>query len=88
MNFGLFNVQASFQSYINKILAKKFHVFIMVYLDNIFIYTKDECQSLVEIIQWVLNLLKKNGLFTKLEKSQFYQNEVCFLEYVVSSHEI
>ena len=41
MFFELFNILASFQSYINKILAKKLDIFVIVYLDDIFIYTKD-----------------------------------------------
>ena len=41
MSFGLSNAPASFQGYINKILAKKLDIFVIVYLDNIFIYTKD-----------------------------------------------
>ena len=41
MLFGLFNAPASFQSYINKIFAEKLDIFVIVYLDNIFIYTED-----------------------------------------------
>ncbi len=41
MPFGLSNVLVSFQSYINKILAKKLDIFIVMYLDNILIYIKD-----------------------------------------------
>lgn len=41
MSFGLFNAPASFQSEINKILAKKLSIFYVIYLDNILIYTKD-----------------------------------------------
>ena len=41
MLFGLLNTLASFQDYINKILAKKFNLLNIVYLDDIFIYTKD-----------------------------------------------
>ena len=41
MLFRLSNAPASFQSYINKILAKKLNIFVIVYLDDIFIYTKD-----------------------------------------------
>ena len=40
MLFGLSNTPASFQGYINKILAKKLNVFIIVYLNNILIYIK------------------------------------------------
>ena len=41
MSFGLFNIPASFQGYINKILAKKLNIFGIIYLHNIFIYIKD-----------------------------------------------
>ena len=51
MPFGLSNAPASFQSYINKILAEKPNIFVIVYLDNIFIYTKDLGQSHVEAMR-------------------------------------
>ena len=51
MLFRLFNVLASFQSYINKILTEKLDVFVIVYLNNIPIHTKDLGQSYVEAIQ-------------------------------------
>ena len=41
MPFGLSNAPASFQGNINKILAKKLNIFVMVYLDDILIYTED-----------------------------------------------
>ena len=41
MQFGLFNTPASFQGYINKILAKKLNIFVIIYLDDISIYTED-----------------------------------------------
>lgn len=41
MSFKLSNTLVSFQGYINKILAKKFNIFVIVYLDDIFIYTKN-----------------------------------------------
>ena len=41
MLFRLSNAIASFQGYIIKILAEKFDIFVIVYLDDIFIYTKD-----------------------------------------------
>ena len=68
MPFGLFNTPAIFQGYINKILAKKLDVFIIVYLDNILIYTKDPGQAHVEAVCWVLENLRKHGLFANLKK--------------------
>ncbi len=40
MPFGLTNASDIFQGYINKILVEKLDVFVIVYLDNILIYTK------------------------------------------------
>ena len=45
MLFGFFNAPASFQGYINKILAKKLDIFVIVYLNDIFLYTKDPGQA-------------------------------------------
>ena len=50
MLFGLFNALATFQGYVNKILAKKLNVILIVYLDNISIYTEDLGQAHVETI--------------------------------------
>lgn len=41
MSFDLSNTPASFQSYINKILAKKLDVIVIVYLNNILIYPNE-----------------------------------------------
>ena len=43
--FGLANTPASFQGYINKILTKKLDIFVIVYLDDILIYTEDDGNS-------------------------------------------
>ena len=48
--FNLSNAPATFQGYINKILAKKFNIFVAVYLDNILIYTKNPRQTHVEVV--------------------------------------
>ena len=53
MLFGLFNAPASFQGYINKILAENLDIFIIVYLDNILIYTKDLGQPHVNAVRRV-----------------------------------
>ena len=88
MPFGSSNAPASFQGYVNKILAKKLDIFIIVYLNNILIYIKDPGQGYVEAVRWVLDLLRKNGLFANLKKCRFHKDKVQFLGYVVSSHNI
>ena len=50
MLFGLINTLAIFQSYINKILTKKLDIFVIMYLDNIFIYTKDKKEDHVQVM--------------------------------------
>ena len=42
MSFGLINAPTSFQGFIIKILVEKLDIFVIVYLDNIFIYTDDD----------------------------------------------
>ena len=41
MFFGLFDILATFQGYVKKILAEKLDIFVIIYLDNILVYTKD-----------------------------------------------
>ena len=50
MPFDLSNILASFDIYINKIFAKKFNIFIVVYLDNILIYIKNFDKPYMETI--------------------------------------
>ena len=83
--FGLSNALATFQGYVNKILAEKLDIFVIVYLDDIIIYIKDPRQLYVEAVCWVLNQLRKHFFFANLKKCRFYQNEVCFLGYVILS---
>ena len=51
MFLRLSNALASFQSYINKILAKKLDIFVIIYLNNIFIYIKDLGQSHIKTVR-------------------------------------
>ena len=60
MPFGLSNAPASFQGYINKILVKKLDIFVIVYLNDILIYTKNQGRVYVEAMWWVLDFLRKN----------------------------
>ena len=88
MLFGLFNALATFQKYVNKILAEKLDIFIIIYLEDVLIYTKDLGQPHVDVVQWVLDQLRKYSFFANLKKCCFYQNKVHFLEYIVSSKRI
>ena len=84
MPFGLTNAPESFQSYVNKILAEKLDIFVIVYLNDIFIYTEDPRKAHVEAVQWVLEVLRKYGLYANLKKCRFHKDEIRFLGFVVS----
>ena len=86
--FGLSNAWASFQGYITKILAEKLDIFVIIYLDNIFIYTNDQGRGYIEVVQCLLDLLKKNSLLANLKKCRFHKDEMRFLEYIVLSQGI
>lgn len=57
MSFRLTNAPAIFQDYINKIQAKKLDILIIVYLDNILIYTESNGNKYVQAVRWVLEQL-------------------------------
>ncbi len=62
MPFGLTNASATFQDYINKILAEKLDVFVIMYLDDILIYIKNKGEEYVQAVRWVLDQLRKYSL--------------------------
>ena len=88
ISFGLSNAPANFQDYINKLLAEKLDIFVIVYLDDILIYTEDQGEAHIEAVRWVPEILRKNSLFANLKKCRFHKDEVQFLRYVVLSQGI
>ena len=55
MLFDLSNTPTTFQGYVIKILAEKLDIFVIVYSDNILIYTKDPGHLHVEVVRWALD---------------------------------
>ena len=88
MPFRLSNVLASFEGYINKILAEKLDIFVIVYFDNILIYTEDPGQAYVNAVKWVFEELRKNSLFANLKKCHFHKDKVRFPGYVVLAQRV
>ncbi len=88
MHFGLSNAPASFQGYINKILAKKLDIFVVVCLDDLLIYTEDLGQPHVDVVWWVLEQLRKYGLYANLKNCRFFEDKVQFLGFVISAQGI
>ena len=72
MPFGLFNAPTSFWNYINKILVKNLYIFVIVYLDDIFIYIGNQSYGYVKAMQWVLNHLQKYDFYINSKKCSFH----------------
>jgi Reverse transcriptase (RNA-dependent DNA polymerase) len=84
MLFGLTNISVIYQVFINNILREYLDDFVVTYLDDIFIYSKNEKEYTGYIIK-VLETLEKTGLKINKEKSTFYQTEVEFLGYILTT---
>src|ERR1700731_3970478 len=83
MPFGLTNVPAMFQHFMNNIFSDLLDTYIVVYLNNILIYSKDLKQH-IEHIREVLRRLQKNGLFLNPAKCEFHTETVEYLGFVLS----
>ena len=68
-------------------MAEKLNIFVIVYLNDIFIYIEDLGQGHVGAVRWMLDILKKHRLFANLKKCWFHKDKVCFLGYVVLAQE-
>jgi hypothetical protein len=87
MPFGLANILAIFQAYINTILIGLLDYFIVIYLDNILIYSRNKSKYYNYICQ-VLIRLYKNNLFYKLSKYKFNIKKVEFLGFLIRTEGI
>ena len=88
MFFGLTNSPATFQSFMNSILkdlVDEGHV--IVYLDDILIYTMD-LKEHDRIVRQVLEILKRNRLYLRFEKCTFAQSTIEYLGFIVGNGEI
>ena len=83
MPFGLTNAPTIFQHLMNNIFREFLDNFVVCYLDDILIYSKDIKQH-EEHVRLVLDKLRNAGLYAKLEKCNFDQFQVEFLGYIVS----
>ncbi|MBW0591656.1 hypothetical protein O181_131371 [Austropuccinia psidii MF-1] len=84
MPFGLTNAPASFQNLVNDIFQYLLKVYVVVYLDDIMVFSKSE-EEHVTHVSTVLSRLRANNLFAKDSKCLFHVSSVEYLCYVVSS---
>ncbi|OQE16980.1 hypothetical protein PENSTE_c022G07598 [Penicillium steckii] len=85
MPFGLTNAPAAFQRFIFSVLEEYLNVFVMAYLDNILVFSKN-LKDHVEHNKKVLQKLREAKVTLKLKKCEFYVKETDFLGYVISEH--
>ena len=82
--FGLTNAPATFQTLMNDIFRERLDVCVLIYLDDILIYSSDIKQHLQDLEE-VLEVLRKNQLYAKLSKCQFLKEETEYLGFIVSN---
>ena len=87
MAFGLTNSPATFQTLMNSILHPYLRKFVVVFLDDILIFSKSWDEHL-QYVRTVLEALRNTQLYCKSSKCEFGLQEVLFLGYHVNGHSI
>ncbi|XP_030634258.1 receptor-type tyrosine-protein phosphatase gamma [Chanos chanos] len=82
MPYGLANAPAVFQSFMNEIFHDMINQFLIVYIDDLLIYSSSLFQH-IQHVQQVLQRLREHHLFAKAEKCEFHQVTIPFLGYVL-----
>ncbi|GBG70576.1 hypothetical protein CBR_g6703 [Chara braunii] len=83
MSFGLTNAPATFQRAMNDIFGDILAKYVLVYLDNILVYSRTLEEHLGHLRD-VLDRLRQHGFYAKLSKCRFTQHKVDFLGHYVS----
>ena len=87
MSFGLTNAPAAFMDLMNRVFRPYVDQFFIVFLEDILVYSKDK-ESHDTHLRVVLETLRKEQLYAKLSKCEFWMNEVSFLGHIVSKEGI
>ena len=87
MPFGLTNAPAAFMDLMNRVFRPYVDQFVVVFIDDILVYSKD-AQEHEQHLRIVLETLREKKLYAKLSKCDFWLKEVSFLGHIVSAEGI
>jgi hypothetical protein len=84
MSFELTNAPAYFMYLMNKVFMEYLDKFVLVFIDNILMFSKME-EEHEKHLRMVLEKLRSNQLYAKFSKCEFWLTEVAFLGHVISA---
>ena len=87
MSFGLTNAPAYFMSMMNKVFMEFLDKFVVVFIDDILVYSKNE-EEHKEHLRLVLEKIREHLLYAKSSKCEFWLKQVGFLGHVISGEGI